>query len=358
MGKWFEVAKYYLTKGGKIDPEVVDTKGSIVNGIAGMYSILGERLEARITLNNDNRFLDTASGNSLKVLGADLYNLSYKEASFARTTMSITKASAGTKLVIPKDTVVRDEASTTKLTLDSPVVFELGETGIKYVAATAISAGPVTAVAIGSINQIEGFSNSVAVSNTELVAGGNNAESEASYRARCRNQYASYAKATPEAIRNAVLAVDEVRVAAVESTNVAAHFLVFAADETGTYNSLSVDAVDAAIHSVAAAGTTWEILNHTITYINVSVTTVWEPGAATQHNKYLLQNVIVNKFKELDANLGTPESPSANCVFNPAILEELPKTFTGLVSLTVGIPAAKVVPEYGQLLRAGVVTVF
>jgi hypothetical protein len=276
-----------------VAPQLTDTlDGSIIDGLAGVFSVAGQELTRQIILQFNKTFISLANGpevtrdaDDLQTLATDHFGSAFgrPEATEMTDTATFSRAnnSAGA-VTIPTGTIVKTKADALgnqyRYATIADVTLTNNSSGTDLsvtVGITAVVAGKASNAAVGTITVIESslLDSSIVVTN----AGSNNgtdAATDAEYRTRIYNLLQTLRGATRLAIESAAKAVSGVAVAtALEieqtvmpwntSTNApvggASYFRIpfvtlYIADSGGTASPTLIANVTAAIDPIRALG--------------------------------------------------------------------------------------------------------
>lgn len=194
---------------------VGDVTSSLMHGSAAMADstiLYGASLSKKL-------YLDTSFGIDLDTLALDRYTITRTPATAATVSLSFTRTSGGAAGNIPAGTTVTTQVDASgqqvSFTTDSPIVVPITNNGPFTVNATATILGPdgnVSAAAVDTITSTL-FDSTFIVTNAASAAGGNDQESDAALRQRCRDYSLTLRRGTAAAIRYGALEVPAVRFA-------------------------------------------------------------------------------------------------------------------------------------------------
>jgi len=206
-------------------------------------------------------FVDGASGDALRALVDDHYNIQAEPATSAAITLRLVRTSGGAGGTIVAGTTfataITADGSEVRFTLDAPLVVAAAANGPFDVAATCTVKGSVGNVAASTVTRIIDtlFDATFSVTNPAAAGGGNEAETDDALRTRARSFWVTLRRGTLAAIEYGALQVSSVRIArATEDPDTGLVTLVVS-DADGNSTAQMISDARAEVENWRAAGT-------------------------------------------------------------------------------------------------------
>jgi hypothetical protein len=292
----------FITALQSYSPDITDTNdGSMVDTLAGVFSLGGTELTRLITDQFNKTFFSLANGpevtggpDDLQTLAVDHFGDDFARPQAVTAIDTVTFArpnNSGGTVLIPAGTIVKTAADANgkaqRYATNADVTMTATGAGTDTsvtVNVTAVVAGAAGNAAVGTINVIESslLDTTITVTNTGNATG-SDAQDDATYRTTIQNLIEALAGATANAVAAKALTVSGVVTAtAIEQALTVIQYIVssggtlgsyfripvpylYIADATGTASQALISAVTAAINSVRALGV----------YINVAAATAF-----------------------------------------------------------------------------------
>lgn len=278
------------TPGLRINPRVIDIRGSDLNILLGAMSVMNETAVARWASNYRASWVETAERECLDRVAFDRYQITRKPANPASVTLRLSRGSvvngAGT---YPQGSRVRTSAGTVFATNADAVFGAL--TTIVDVDATALVTGPGSNVPAGTLTAFldAPWDSNLTVTNALGAAGGTQAESDPEFKARILDFFPSVRRAVVGAIEFGARSVPGVAVArATEVVNLnpvavpAGMVQLTVADKAGGYSSVMLTAVRDKLLEFRALGIPVFVSGGSAVYEDVVWDLDFEQGVNTQ----------------------------------------------------------------------------
>lgn len=297
-------------------------------------------------------FYDGAEGDDLSLVGRDRTGQERFAASAAIGQVTFARA-AGVSGTIPAGTrvatVVADDGSFVTVTTNVDVIWLIGDTA-RTVAATATVAGAAGNVGIGGLSRILDalFASGFSVTNADAFAGGNEEETDAEYRQRLRTFNQTLRRGTLKAIEFGALQVPQIKRATVVETTVAV-VTVYVTDGAGGSNPAMVAAGQAEIENWRAGGVAVTVTGGAIFTQPITLSLAVRTGVNVAGLVTRVQQAVTSAVNALriGETLYRDLIQSAARAVDPG----------SIVSVSVAVPAADIVPTANQIIRTSAVTV-
>lgn len=350
----FEIGRrYILARATKIEPSIVDTRGSDANIFVGSMSFVGVAIVRQAVKLAKARMLDGANGEDLVRLVFDRYQLPPKEASPAVGSVSFVRsvftAGGGT---IPIGTKLRTLTGIEYITLTDAVF------GITQLTATAdvrsVQAGKSQQVGKNQIRRFAEpgsiFDPSIQVTNPLAMAGGEDAEQDPAFRERARDFWPTQRRGTLGAIEfgaKTVAGVDSAAAYEALTANAQPARVVsmYIADSSGIASAALGAAVRAQLNEYRAAGIAVITELSIPQMITVKLKLAFVAGVDTATIGQAVRTAIVGVVNSLGANQTLLRATLTN------VLTRYVKQ--GLIpdDSTIVEPVGDLVPTPGSTLR-------
>ncbi len=240
--------------------------------------------------------LATSVGADCDSFGAD-FGFSRLPAVAAMGQVAFARFSSGTTAIVPVGIIVAtyDNMQSFMVVADTTnVTFNAVSSGYMIMPGTASISVPVVAVDAGLAGNVQPgaislISSAIAgvdtVTNSMVLSGGVDAETDLSFKSRFKNYLASQTRATNIAIGSAVTAIQQNLTYSV-SENVdqsgklfMGHFIVTVDDGTGAPPATLLQIVWQAVEAIRPVGTSFAVQGPVVVPANISVTLATAPGA-------------------------------------------------------------------------------
>ena len=343
--------------------DVVYDKSSAAYAIAAGIARVGLMVSAEAESRFADTFLDSAQAQALYRLGDDRYQVQRPGATGSSCVVSFSRAAALTTQVLEAETPFASaEGPVFKLRED--VVLLVGDLGPTDGVADSVDAGRDTVVAANSLHFQDTAPTGVTMTNA-ASSGGNDAMPPEEYKAYVRTAWRAAIGATVEAIERGAKTVAQVRRASVYETlgpdgHELGEVVVAVADEAGGGDAAMETAVLVALRAYRGAGIRAFAMGAVVVEVDIMVSTGWLAGYANETSKAAARARIIAAVNQLEPNpTGSADTAPGQCILDPSsILAALVSTPGAVASqCSVVLPAARVVPGSGEVLRAGSVKV-
>lgn len=312
-------------------------------------------------------FVDHASGINLDELAHDHFDEQRDGATAAVVELEFERITTSQERVLPAGMICRTPGSNglapVKFALDATQIMGVG-TSTLTATATSIVVGPTQQADVGAVSVIENSPQTdLTVTNPARAAGGNPPESDDELRDKIRQTFLAVAGSIA-GIEKGAKAVENVRVARAYEVldsngypDAAVELVV--ADRAGLSNTTMTDAVVASLSAWRGAGIPVIVTGGTVTTVNITVQMEWRDGFATPANKAAVAaridaDVALLRFNAVDP----PGDANADSKLTHAlILAAAVRVAGALKTSKVLEPAGTVVPDKGEVIRAGQITV-
>lgn len=289
------------TPGLRINPRVIDIRGSDLNVILGAMSVMNETAVARFASNYRASWVETALGSCLDRVAFDRYQITRKPANPASVTLRLARASvvngAGT---YPQGSRVRTASGTVFATNADAVFGAL--TTLVDVDATALVSGPTGNVPAGTLTAFldAPYDANLTVTNPAGAAGGDQQESDPEFKARIYDFFPTIRRGVQGAIEYGARTVPGVAVA--RATEVvtpdasalpAGFVLLTVADKAGGFSSVMLTAVRDVLLAFRALGIPVIVSGGNVVYEDVIWDLDFEQGVNTQAKQAEVRAVTV-----------------------------------------------------------------
>lgn len=203
------------TPGIRISPSIIDLRGSDVNLLVGMSSVMGEQVVAALARCMRTLFADTARDSALDRVVTDRGGPPRKDENTAKVFLTLSRPTSGAGAgIIPAGSRYQTVGGT-QYGLDNEVSFGALALSVSNIPATCLIAGPdgnAPATAINTVVDI-GFDSTITVNNPKEASGGNPLEDDIRYLGRYRGFFQTIRRGTKQAIEQAGLNTAGVSVA-------------------------------------------------------------------------------------------------------------------------------------------------
>jgi uncharacterized phage protein gp47/JayE len=338
--------------GDRITPEQVRTPGSDINLIGAGASAMGEEVVRQLGLRTNNLTLDGATGDDLDRWVADRYSplLARRTASPAVGQLTFTRTSTALGAVTYTAGSIVQSTGGVRFEVLADAAFGALGIGPTTVACQAVEAGASGNVAA---NTVTGFvtappDSSMAVTNSETMAGGDSTESDESLRSRARLFYEQARRGILAAIEFGALTVPGINQATAEevlnSLGVPNGFVnCYIADANGQSNTTLNGLVENALLEYRAGGVVVDVFGAVPTYQAISLDLSYLAGTDTAAAFAQVVATIVANVNGLAPN----ETLEVSLIMSAA------RSVSGVIVAddAVVVPTGDVVPSAGQVMR-------
>lgn len=314
-----------------------------------------------------NHFLDKASGINLDELAHDHFDEQRDGATAAVVELTFTRTVTTSQLTLPAGMICRtpgsDGQEPVKFALDQAQVIAAGSTTVTATATSTVL-GPTQQAEAGSVTVIESSPQSdLTVTNADRASGGNPAESDDELRDKCRQTFVAVAGSL-RGIEKGALQVANVRQARAYEVldsngypDAAVELVV--SDRSGYSNATMATAVDTNLYAWRGAGIPVFVTGGTVTLENITLQMQWRDGFATPANKLAVAARVEAAVARLRANAVDPpgEANGDSQLTHALILAAALRVAGALPTSKVLLPVGTVVPDKGEVIRAGQITV-
>lgn len=274
------------------------TVGSVLRALLEANASLALWLQWLVLLTLQTTRLATSSGPDADSFGAD-FGFTRLSAIAAAGNATFSRYSAGMTALIPVGTQVSTADGSTDFVVvadNTHASWSTGQDGYLLGAGVASVTVPIVAAAAGSSGNVLAGTITLmtsaipgvdSVTNTNALAGGLNAESDAAFRLRFQGFLDSRTRATLQAISYAAMSVQQNVTCTVQENFDAAgnelpgHFIVTVDDGSGVPPPALLAAVQTAVDAVRPIGSTFAIQPPTVIAANISLNLVLVPGTQT-----------------------------------------------------------------------------
>jgi Baseplate J-like protein len=300
-------------------------------------------------------FIDGAEGDELTQLVDDHLNLQRNPATAASVDLTFTRTgtAAGTMLSgFAIATVVDSSGNTVQFTTDTAITWGTGDLGPHIITATASVVGSAGDVAAGTVTRLVDapFDTTIAVTNADDAAGGNDAESDTELRLRARNFWVTLRRGTLAALEFGALEVASVRTAKASEDNVTGNVTLVVGDSNGASSAQMLSDVEVEIEDWRSAGVNVTIIGGTQLAINVTGTMVFRADSGADPLVYgpLVEAAITARMlKYVQGEVVYLDALKAAAIaVDPDVIEAFVMT----------APTGDTTPMTSQTPRAGTVT--
>jgi uncharacterized phage protein gp47/JayE len=340
------------TTGRQITEDQIFLDGSDANLLLASSSVMGEEVVRQTSEALNNLTLDGASGEALDRWVADRYSSSVvrKEASPSRGSLTFTRSSTAAGAVnYESGSIVQTEGGT-RFELLQTASFSGSSLGPITVNGIAVNAGIGGNVPAGSITRaVTAFPDStMAVTNSESFSGGDDTETDASFRNRARLFFPQASRGILDAIEFGALTVSGVRQATAEevlnSDSWPTGFInLFIADVNGQANSQLIELVRIALLEYRSAGNPADIFGAIPVYESISLNLSYQTNVDTLAAFEQIQDTLIAQISQL----------APNSILERSLIFAACRSVTGVIVAddAVVTPVGDVVPSQGQIIR-------
>ncbi len=343
-------------------PDLFASPGDVSDFILAAIAAAADKAIQHANEEMRKTFVDGATGDDLTVLISDHYGITRQEATAAQVTIGFTRsvftAGAGS---IPAGTTVATEIDISgerqEFTTDAIVTWGATEVGTKTVTATAVNEGVAGNVDAATITDIVSsiFDANITCSNAAVAAGGNAEESDAQLRERARLYPSTIRRGTSDAIVFGALQVPSVRIATVHEDS-GGNATLYVADEAGGSTAEMVLDVETELDEWRCAGVPVTVTGGYVLEQDIDISLTVRAGTDVVALEADIVSAIENRLLRLA--VGNGEATSLGVLrrelIQSAAMSVAPDKILGV---TVNDPVADIVPDAGQIIRAGTITV-
>lgn len=351
------VAEMDAVSEGRVSPIVSRTPGLSAYWTTQAIAVCMTELSHQHEESYAHHFLDTSQGQKLQELAHDRHNMQIEGATAAVATLTFTRVDTTDDHTIAAGTIIRTPSGI-RFSLDADLNVPSGSASASGVA-TSTLAGKDQEAAAGTITIPVSTlpATDYTVTNAERAAGGNDLESEESFRTRVRERDEA-APGTLAGIRHgAITAVPEIREAAAFEVldaegRPAGDVSLVVSDEAGQSNSAMETAADVGLDEYRAAGIPVIVSGAVVEYIDIAAAITWEPGAATPERATAAESAVLALVNIRDANGadGAADAPES-CKVSPGLIEHAIRSVGRVVGVNVLQPVGEIAPDRGIMLR-------
>lgn len=310
-------------------------------------------------------FIDGAAGDALDLLLDDHFNLQRSQATAAQVTVRFTRTSGGGSGSIGAGTVVATVVDASgkevQFTTNSAVAVGAGNNGPFDVLATAINTGRDGNVAAGKVTRIVTtlFDSTFSVTNPATAGGGNEKESDESYRERGRTFWTTLRRGTLAALEFGAKIVPTVRAAAAVENQTTALVTVIISDQDGNSTAQMVDDVIAELENWRCAGVSITVTGGTKVAIDMTITITVRSGFNVEAMRTLLETAAKARIDKLAAQQTLYLDSVIAAIISVAPDQIYDVEFEQIIvgGVSQSTPQDVVPSAVGQVLRAGTVTI-
>lgn len=193
----------------RFNPEIIRVEGSDVNVAVAIAAAMSEECSRAVQASFNETHLSTAADVGGEVLDRwvfDRYQLTRYEAQASVATLSLQRTDTSVAVTVESGSLFGTEGGIV-FAIINDVVFPAGSAGPFYVQAVAEQTGPQGNVEAGSITEVVSSleDTTIAVTNDETAAGGQNTETDSELAARARNFFINARRGTRQAVINGAL---------------------------------------------------------------------------------------------------------------------------------------------------------
>lgn len=340
------------TTGRQFTADQIYLEGSDVNLLIAGTSAMGEEVVRQAGSELNALTLDGAFGDDLDRWIADRYgpDLPRKEASPSVGVLRFTRTSTGAGAVNYLSGSIVQTESGVRFELLQTASFTASSLGPVDVNARAVNAGIGGNVAAGTIvRAVTAFPDpTMLVTNPSFFSGGDDTESDDSYKSRARRYFPAARRGVKSAIENGALRVAGVREAVAEEVldsngNITGPVYLYIADANGQANQSLIDLVQIELLDFRALGIPVFIFSSIPVYVSIVLLLRYQSTVNSADALEQVKDTIVAQVSTL----------APNQTLEVALLIEACKSVTGVIVLDDAIvsPTGDVVPTAGQLLR-------
>jgi uncharacterized phage protein gp47/JayE len=352
---------YVRQRAKKIDPSQVDVLGSDVNLFVGSNSVVADAVLKQLIYSSARLFLDGASDDDLDRLAYDRYGLTRKGASAALGGVVMSRLSAALGAgSVPIGTKLTSLGGSEYITLSTAVFGATDLTATAPVNVRAVQAGKATQANAGTITKFATpsslFDSTLTVTNPASTAGGEDAESDPTFRSRIRSFWTTARRGTLIAIQFGALTVPGVVSAQAIETLTGAGLParlvnLYIADSSGVASTQLAQLVTSALDDYRAAGIAVIVNNSLPLIVNVQLQLTFAAGVDT----VTLGNQICAALVEFINSLPVNGTLLTSDLYT--VLKRFAEDGLIVTDGTIVLPTGDLVPSVNQTIRATLATV-
>lgn len=368
----FEIAAAALVSweqanGSTLQLSTVRLQGTRANAICNAIAEAMLELDYQALQRFQHLFVDTATGINLDELANDHYDEQRNGATAAVVELTFTRTNTAAELILPAGLICRTVGANgiapVKFSLDLTQTMPIGTTTVTA-SATSVVLGDTQRAEAGAVSVIESSPQAdLTVTNAERAAGGNPSETDEELRDKIRQIFTAVAGSL-RGIEKGALSVANVRQARAYEVLDANGFPdcaveMVVSDRLGNSNTTMTDAVDNALVAWRGAGIPVNVTGGIAVQQDVTIRMEWRDGFATPANRDAVKAQITAAISRLRPNaVDPPGDANADSKLTPGLILSAALRVAGaLATSEVLVPSGTVVPNKGELLRAGEVTV-
>jgi hypothetical protein len=343
-------------------PDLFAAAGDVSDFILASIAAAADKCIQHTNEEMRKTFLDGATGDDLTVLVSDHFGITRQAATAAQVTLGFTRsvftAGAGSIAIGTKvATEIDISGERQEFTTDAAVAWGATEVGTKTVLATAVVEGVAGNVAAATITDIVDaiFDANITLTNAAVAAGGNEEESDAQLRERTRLYPSTIRRGTSDAVIYGALQVPSVRIATVHEDSIGTATL-YVADEAGGSTAEMVADVEAELDEWRCAGVPITVTGGYLLEQDIDISLTIKAGTDVAALVADITAAIENRIGRLAVGDGEVTSLGVlrRELIQSAAMSVAPDRILGV---TVNTPSADIVPDAGQIIRAGTITV-
>lgn len=338
----------------RFNSEIIRADGSDVNVAIAVAAAMAEEDARLVQASFNETHLSTAADVGGEVLDRwvfDRYQLTRLEAQASVTTLRLSRTDTSTPVTVGKESLCGTSGGVVFSTVND-VVFPLGSTGPFDVQAVAQTTGPAGNVEADSITEVISSleDTTIAVTNPEPAAGGQDEETDDELAARARDFFINARRGTRQAILNGAVSTPGVTQAnAIENldpeTGEAAYRVqLVISDRDGTANTALASRVLLNLEEYRCLGVPVSVVPGVPQFVTIEVENLdFIAGANTSDVIDQVRSTVVAVVNGL-----APGEKLRRAVIISAI-ESVPQTLLDDEDLVV--PAGDLVPDEGGVIR-------
>ncbi len=335
------------------NPDLTDrAAGSVNDAYLGAGAAIADEVLVQALRKISETFVDTAEKAALDKKAFDVFSLVRKPANQALGSITLSRANTdagegeipiGSRFTTnPGGTGEKVEFETTELKI---------LTGLSVsISAKAVSPGPQGNVSENTITQVKStlFDASITVNNPAKFAGGENQESDPSFRDRIKAYPSTLRRGTPEALIYGAKTVGGVSFANLdESTAADGYITLYIGDQGGNSSAELVDKVETEMDSWRAAGVILNVSGAVPVTQAIDFSPIYEAGVDIG----LVSQKASKAAKEYRDGLDVGET-----LYYSALSAAVQKV-EGIKGVNFNVPNGDVVPDPNEIFRGGNVTI-
>lgn len=357
--------------GNPFTQAMIETEGSDINVLLGAGSGMANEVVRQVAIAERSLFLDTATGEELDRLAFDHYGITRKDASPATGQVTFSRPGAGAAGTIPVgfrvQSVEKQKIGGTEIITPGPIfqttqpaAFATSTTTVTVPVESLVAARGQGARAGRVIATVDApFDTTITVTNAAAIAGGADAEDDATFRERVRRFWLVVERGTLAALEFGALLVPGVaKATAIElldpNGDPARVVRLFVSDADGASSQTMVDAVEAKLKGDPTATDPldrgWRAAGINVVVLGgtpVSVPITWKLSFAAG------VDTLVASGQVRAATVAFVNSLSPGQTLFVSDLMAIAKSIAGVIvpSDAVQAPVGDLVPQPGEVIR-------